>query len=313
MNHAGKNSKAFVFIIDFDMNNCILKFLPMVDKDIFFSMNWYSHIPENIASFSPFFFEKTPVAFSIYKKAFDTVSDKINKGYSYLTNLTFPTTLNTNLSLEEIFIRSRSAYKLLVANKFVCFSPECFVKIENGYISSYPMKGTMDAAIPKAEELILNDSKETAEHNIIVDLIRNDLSQVATEVEVMRYRYIDKISTNEKTLIQISSEIRGKLPGNYKGNIGDIIFSLLPAGSVSGAPKPSTLSIIRSVELDNRNYYTGIWGVFDGVNLDSAVLIRFIEQSGEGLIFRSGGGITSESKAQNEYQELIDKVYVPFT
>jgi para-aminobenzoate synthetase component 1 len=313
MNTAGKEGEAFVFIIDFEMQNCIFRILPLPDKDVFFYMQHHSHLPKDIIYTKPFHFEKRPIDFPAYKSAFNNVMDKIRKGYTYLTNLTFPTVLYTNLSLEEIFMRSTSAYKLLLANNFVSFSPECFVKIENSIISSYPMKGTIDAAIPDAEKRILNDPKETAEHYIIVDLIRNDLSQIATDVVVERFRYIDKISTNEKTLLQVSSAIRGQLPLNYRENIGDIMFSLLPAGSVSGAPKPSTLNIIRSVESESRNFYTGIWGIFDGTNLDSAVIIRYIEQTPNGLVFRSGGGITANSKAESEYQELIDKVYVPFT
>jgi para-aminobenzoate synthetase component 1 len=313
MNASGKRGEPFIFIIDFEMKNCIFSYLSHLSNEVFFFTKQYNHLPENTIYTQPFYFERKPVNYSIYQAAFNTVNEKIRKGYSYLTNLTFPTNLHTNLNLQEIFMRSNSEYKLFVLNNFVSFSPECFVKITDGIISSYPMKGTIDAAIPEAEHKILNDPKETVEHYIIVDLIRNDLSQVATDVMVERFRYIDKIATNEKTLLQISSAIRGNLPSDYRENIGDIIFALLPAGSVSGAPKPSTLDIIRSVELDCRNFYTGIWGIFDGTNLDSAVIIRYIEETREGLIFRSGGGITANSKDESEYQELIDKVYVPFT
>jgi para-aminobenzoate synthetase component I len=88
---------------------------------------------------------------------------------------------------------------------------------------------------------------------------------------------------------------------------------LLPAGSVSGAPKPKTLEIIRNVEGGNRGYYTGVFGVFDGNTLDSGVMIRFIEQENGKLYYRSGGGITTQSVVSSEYQEVIDKVYVPLT
>ena len=86
---------------------------------------------------------------------------------------------------------------------------------------------------------------------------------------------------------------------------------LLPAGSVSGAPKSRTLEIIRSAEQSDRGYYTGVCGYFDGQNLDSAVMIRFIEQIGNGFYYRSGGGITAQSNLHAEYLEAIDKVYVP--
>ncbi|OGU77880.1 MAG: hypothetical protein A2279_07140 [Stygiobacter sp. RIFOXYA12_FULL_38_9] len=88
---------------------------------------------------------------------------------------------------------------------------------------------------------------------------------------------------------------------------------MLPAGSISGAPKKKTVEIIQNAEKLERGYYTGVFGYYDGNNLDSAVMIRFIEQTAEGLVYRSGGGITFMSDVNSEYQELIDKVYVPFT
>jgi para-aminobenzoate synthetase component 1 len=312
MNEAGKTGEPFVFVIDFEMKNCIFQPLTALDNSLFFCLKNHIHLPEKTTSQKPFYFEKIPVSFSEYKKAFNTVKENIQHGNTFLTNLTFPTLLHTDLSLEDIFMLSTSPYKLLVVNNFVCFSPECFVKIVNGVIASFPMKGTIDAAIPDAERLILNDVKETAEHYTIVDLIRNDLSQVASGVRVEQFRYIDRISTNGKTLLQVSSSIMGQLSSDYKENLGDIIFLLLPAGSISGAPKKATLEVISKVEMDSRGYYTGVWGVFDGTNLDSAVMIRYIEKTSEGFIFRSGGGITNNSKVESEYQELIDKVYVSF-
>ena len=190
-------------------------------------------------------------------------------------------------------------------------SPETFVQIRGTVITSYPMKGTIDATIPCAKDIILNDPKEIAEHATIVDLIRNDLSRVANEVEVKRYRYIEKLTTNKKDLLQVSSEISGRLYDNYLEKLGDIIFMLLPAGSICGAPKAKTLEIIRKAENYERGFYTGICGYFDGENLDSGVMIRFLEQEGEDLIFKSGGGITAKSEIKKEYEELIQKVYVP--
>lgn len=173
------------------------------------------------------------------------------------------------------------------------------------------MKGTIDAALPNAEQVILNDYKETAEHNTIVDLIRNDLSAVSKRVRVERFRYTDIIETSEKNLLQVSSEISGELDKDYLSHLGDIIFALLPAGSVSGAPKRKTTEIIAAVEGCDRGYYTGIAGIFDGQGIDSFVMIRYIEQSGDGYIYRSGGGITSFSDPVSEYKEMIDKIYVP--
>lgn len=258
-----------------------------------------------------FTFEKFPVPFRVYESAFNRVQQQIRAGNSYLTNLTFPTPVETNLGLAEIFDRSVAPYKLLVDGEFVCFSPESFVTITNGIIATYPMKGTIRATEKNAAASILSDPKEKAEHHTIVDLLRNDLSRVSREVTVKRFRYIDKIRTHEGEMLQVSSEICGLLPPGYHACLGDILFSMLPAGSITGAPKPLTMQIIREVEGINRNYYTGVCGVFDGTNLDSAVMIRYIEMHEGKMRFRSGGGITFLSHAEYEYRELIDKVYVP--
>jgi para-aminobenzoate synthetase component 1 len=206
---------------------------------------------------------------------------------------------------------SEAPYKLLFKDLFVVFSPELFIEIRKGKISSYPMKGTIDASVQDAAARILSDSKETAEHHTIVDMIRSDLSLVATNVKVERFRFLNSVKTHDKTLLQVSSEITGDLPDNYHAHLGDIFSNLLPAGSICGAPKKKTLEIIRKSEIYERGYYTGVFGIFDGTELCSAVMIRFIEKSNEKYVFKSGGGITFFSDAEKEYQELIDKVYVP--
>ena len=142
------------------------------------------------------------------------------------------------------------------------------------------MPGDVSSMIPK----------EAAEHATIVDLIRNDLSIVASEVCVPRYRYIDELRTHNGSLLQVSSEIRGRLPEGWNGHVGEILFSLLPAGSITGAPKKKTLEIIAEAETYERGFYTGVMGYFDGQDLDSAVMIRFMEQvSPHSFVFKSGG------------------------
>lgn len=173
------------------------------------------------------------------------------------------------------------------------------------------MKGTMDASIPEAFRLLASDPKEDAEHNTIVDLIRNDLSMVSSKVRVKRFKYIEKIRTHQGELLQMSSEITGELPGEYRRRLGNILFRLLPAGSICGAPKKKTMEIILNTEGYERGFYTGIFGHFDGLNLDSAVAIRYLEKQGEQLVFKSGGGITFQSEADKEYKEMQNKVYVP--
>jgi len=252
-----------------------------------------------------------PLTQEQYQRKFDFVQQQIHLGNSFLVNLTQPTEVNCNLSLFEIFTRSKAKYRLWLKDTLLVLSPETFIRIEGQTISSFPMKGTIDAGILNAEETILNDPKEKAEHATIVDLIRNDLSLVASHVKVKRYRYVEKIKTNKQDLLQVSSEISGLLPENYQNKLGDILFALLPAGSICGAPKAKTLEIIQDAEGYNRGFYTGICGYYDGTDFDSGVMIRFMEQDGERLVFKSGGGITSQSELIKEYEELIQKVYVP--
>ena len=245
--------------------------------------------------------------------AFDQVRKEMIAGNTYLLNLTFPTVIKTNASLFNIFTASQAPFKLFFQNKFVSSSPERFIKIENNLIKTYPMKGTINALIPNAKAKILASEKEKAEHTMVVDLLRNDIAMVAKHVKVNRFRYIDKIVAGSKKLLQVSSEISGVLSENWPQRIGDILSLLLPAGSISGAPKQKTIEIIKTVETYQRGFFTGIFGYFDGNKLDSAVLIRFIEKNADNtLTYKSGGGITIDSDVNDEYQEMLEKVYIPY-
>ncbi|MCD4697337.1 MAG: aminodeoxychorismate synthase component I [Bacteroidales bacterium] len=311
MNEMGKNGQAFFFMVDFLKHNIKL-YLPneFAKEGIWISIPGYTNRTQ-IGHPSRFFFKKHPIDYTHYLQAFSHVQQAINRGDTFLLNLTFPTSLETNLNLNEIFDFSHALYKLKYKDQFVVFSPEAFITIQGNNISCYPMKGTIDAAIENAEERLMTDIKETSEHNTIVDLIRNDLSMVAKKVKVEKFRYLDKIKTHERELLQTSSKITGELTKDWREKVGDILYTLLPAGSISGAPKQKTLEIITEAEGYERGWFTGVFGYFDGKNLDSAVMIRYIEKQGENLIFKSGGGITWFSKCEQEYNELVEKVYVP--
>ncbi len=302
----------FFFLIDFEMKNpVIFRLDETLENNILYEIKGKKNhnTPKTIRELNNISY--IPIDKKQYYNAIEKALVNINKGNSYLLNLTFPTEINIDNNLKEIFHNSVAPYKLYYKDRFIVFSPECFVRIKDDYIYSYPMKGTIDASIPNAEKLILENKKELYEHNTIVDLIRNDLSIVSTEVDVTKFRYIDTIKSNTKKLLQVSSEIRGKLDSNWKNTLGEILIKLLPAGSISGAPKQKTVGIIQDIESETRGYYTGIFGVFDGINLDSAVNIRFIESTKTGYRYRSGGGITSLSDKTEEYQELLNKIYVP--
>lgn len=307
LNALGKQREPFLFISDFKAQK--LEIFPLKDlqkQDVEFCIDENYRYKEHKHSLV-----KMPLDFKSYEEKFHTVIENIKAGNTYLLNLTQSTPIQTSLTLKEIFSLANAHYKLRFKDEFVCFSPEKFIQISSNTIHTYPMKGTIDASLPNAKEKILSDTKEMAEHVMVVDLLRNDLSMVAKDVKVEKFRYITQIEAGEKKLLQVSSHISGLLTENWHEKIGDILQALLPAGSISGAPKKSTLDIIEKVEGYERGFYSGVFGVYDGVTLDSGVMIRFIEKIQDGYLYKSGGGITLDSNNQAEYDELLDKVYLP--
>lgn len=311
MNAMGK-SEPFLFILDFELQKPMLLYLKDIDRSTllynFDGLKNYTREEEIKPNHS---FHRAPISFEKYSKSFDIVKQNLEYGNSYLCNLTMATPISTDMDLKSIFFKNRQKFRLWLKDSFVVFSPEIFVTIKDHYISSHPMKGTIDASVPDALSRIMDNKKEEAEHATIVDLIRNDLSMVASEVCVKKYRYVDHINTWTHELIQVSSEITGKLPEEWTMNVGDIILPLLPAGSVSGAPKRQTVKLIEQAEHEARGYYTGIMGVFTGRELVSSVMIRFIEENNGKMYYRSGGGITHMSNCEDEYNEMLAKVYLP--
>ena len=311
-NRWGRERLPFLFILDFELEKPFALPLRSVDATgILYDVNGRTNAGPGPRLTKIDFFQLKALDPDDYRRKFSIVYDHLQKGDSYLTNLTIRSEITQDVSLQDIYFRSHAKYKLLMPDSFLVYSPEIFVQTRDKMIFAYPMKGTIDAAIPGAREMILRDPKELAEHVTIVDLIRNDLSQVAVNVRVLRFRYVDKITTSHKKLLQVSSEIAGDLPDTFPDNIGTLLMTLLPAGSVTGAPKPRTAEIIRMAEGEKRGYYTGVFGIFDGENIDSGVMIRFIEKENGTLYYRSGGGITTRSNCETEYQEALDKIYVP--
>lgn len=347
INRLASQDEPFLFVINYQGDKAFIRLLSDINPEEclfdFEGRGNFSHarketLKEEIPEVT---WQITPPLYNDYERSFNIVKSNIMAGNSYLTNLTCRVPVSCNLSLEEIFHRAKGKYKLLLRRKrtltpFVCFSPETFVRIKGGRIYSYPMKGTLDASLPNAEKQLMEDRKEAAEHATIVDLIRNDLSRVAEDVRVDKYRYIDVLHTNKGDILQTSSEISGRLPEDYPHHLGEILDAQLPAGSITGAPKDKTMQIIQEAEGYDRGFYTGIMGIYDQGELNSAVMIRFIEEEtspvdfeadgeknfkaseGKGdeasrkLYFKAGGGITSKSDCRKEYEEVIQKIYLPF-
>lgn len=313
LNELGGAREACFFVISFDAQKAYVWAHDEIPGHVYFSLPNGSRMPAYRDKKSDIRFVANYPSWDEYRKVFDQVQHELRLGNSYLLNLCFPTKLDTNLSLCDFMIHAKAPYKLMLEAEFCSFSPESFVCTRRNQLYSYPMKGTISAEQPDAEALLLNSEKELREHATIVDLLRNDLSRICSDVSVPRYRYVEQLQTARGIILQTSSEIRGELSPSWRSQLGNMLAALLPAGSITGAPKRRTLEIIEEVEPYARDFYTGVFGYFDGESLESAVSIRFIEDCKEGLVYKSGGGITSMSDAHEEYEELKQKVYVPFT
>ena len=312
MDELSQQKVPFFFIIDFLMKNVEIFTENEINKNgLLVDFQYFKSFDSKEENFKNIELKSFPESEESYRKGFDFVLENLRLGNSYLTNYTRKTEIETNLSLEEIFYRSEAKYKVLYKDQFVFFSPETFIKIIDNQINTQPMKGTIDASLENAIEILKNDKKEKAEHYTVVDLLRNDLSQVADDVKLDHFQRIDFLKTQQKNLYAMSSDISGRLKPEFQNKIGSIMKTLLPAGSILGAPKPKTLEIILKAENYDRGFYTGVSGWFDGQNLDSCVMIRFIEKENGKLFFKSGGGITHLSKFADEYSEMQNKIYVP--
>lgn len=312
MDELSQQKVPFFFIIDFLMKNVEIFTENEINKNgLLVDFQYFKSFDSKEENFKNIELKSFPESEESYRKGFDFVLENWRLGNSYLTNYTRKTEIETNLSLEEIFYRSEAKYKVLYKDQFVFFSPETFIKIIDNQINTQPMKGTIDASLENAIEILKNDKKEKAEHYTVVDLLRNDLSQVADDVKLDHFQRIDFLKTQQKNLYAMSSDISGRLKPEFQNKIGSIMKTLLPAGSILGAPKPKTLEIILKAENYDRGFYTGVSGWFDGQSLDSCVMIRFIEKENGKLFFKSGGGITHLSKFADEYTEMQNKIYVP--
>lgn len=314
MNACGKKGEAFLFAFDFELEKAIFVSDPLACKSLLFDIKGRSNVSQSASKQSTpdsGILSAHPAEREHYNKGFARVREGLLNGDSFLCNLTAKTRVDLGVSLEQVFFLSNAKYKLCVPDAFVCFSPECFVSTKDNRIYTFPMKGTIDASLPDAERILMSDKKEEMEHYTIVDLMRNDLNSVCSDVRVEKFRYAERIDTIGGAVLQTSSEISGLLPSDWRERIGSLLVSLLPAGSICGSPKKATVDLIRQAEGCKRGFYSGVFGFFDGRDLDTAVMIRFIEKSDEGFFFRSGGGITIHSDCEKEFDEVEKKIYIP--
>lgn len=188
-------------------------------------------------------------------------------------------------------------------------SPETLVKLENGVLHTFPLAGTRPRGVTEEEDLrleeeLLADEKECSEHNMLVDLGRNDLGKISRfgSVEVENYMEILRYSH----VMHIGSTVRGMIRPDRKSL--DAVDAVLPAGTLSGAPKIRAMEIINELENNKRGIYGGAIGYLDFTgNLDTCIAIRTAYKKNGKVFVRSGAGIVADSVPENEYRECLNK------
>ena len=188
-------------------------------------------------------------------------------------------------------------------------SPETLVKLENGVLHTFPLAGTRPRGATaeedkKLEEGLLKDEKELAEHNMLVDLGRNDLGKVSKfgTVKVEKLHSIERYSH----VMHIGSTVRGEIREEYDAL--DAIEAVLPAGTLSGAPKIRACQLIGELEDNKRGIYGGAIGYIDFTgNMDTCIAIRIAYKKNGKVFVRSGAGIVADSDPEKEFQECINK------
>jgi len=249
-----------------------------------------------------------------YLEKIREIKNEIKEGNTYQINYTTKYVFEYQGKLENIIYnllkKQTTEYSAIINNDseiIVSISPELFFKIENGIIKSSPMKGTIKRGYSIDSDKFLKNSlfkskKNRAENIMIVDLIRNDLGKICKKGTVK----VDKLFKIEKyeTLYQMISMVSGKLEENIK--LKDVIASLFPCGSITGAPKKSSMKIIKKLENDIRGIYTGTLGLITNVKLVFNIPIRtlVIDKSLQKGIYGVGSGVTFRSNPLNEYNEV---------
>ena len=188
-------------------------------------------------------------------------------------------------------------------------SPETLVRLENGRLTTFPVAGSRPRGLTEEEDQkleadLLSDEKELSEHNMLVDLGRNDLGRISKfdSVEVTKYMMIHKYSK----IMHICSQVEGDIRDDCDAL--SAIESVLPAGTLSGAPKIRACEIIEELESEERGVYGGALGYLDFTgNMDTCIAIRMAVKKDGRVYVQAGGGIVADSIPENEYQESANK------
>lgn len=283
-------------------------------EDIINLINDLSPIPkENIK-------EKPQFNCNVSKEEYFNIVEKtkeyITKGdiFQAVISRRFETNYNSSLLNSYRVLRTTNPSPYMVFMQIddvqlISTSPETLVKLQDGRLSSFPVAGSrprgkneeQDKALEKE---LLEDEKELAEHNMLVDLARNDVGKISefSSIHLLNYMMIHKYSK----VMHITSEIEGKI--RDKHDALNAIEAILPAGTLSGAPKIRACEIIEELEKEPRGIYGGAIGYVDFTgNMDTCIAIRMAVKKDGRVYVQSGGGIVADSVAENEYEESENK------
>lgn len=252
-----------------------------------------------------------------YLSKVQELREQIKEGNTYQGNFTTSFECESTLSSSEIFLsllsKQSTPYQALLHTPFgevISFSPELFFSIKGESIITEPMKGTMPRGKSEREdrankEFLQNDIKNRSENVMIVDLLRNDLSKIAQKASV-KVPKLFEIHTYP-TLFQMTSTISATLK---ESGLYEIFKALFPCGSISGAPKKSTLEILQNLERRDRGVYCGALGVVERDKATFSIPIRtfFREKDSKRLHYGVGSGIVWDSVGESEYEELKTKM-----
>jgi len=268
----------------------------LTENELFLKTQTENHYVKN--NFSPLISKED------YLKNVDQLKELIQLGHFYQINYTIPFKANLSGNALEIFHHYHPLIKgdyhaLLPGDDYsiISFSPELFLKKEGPHLCTRPIKGTGKEAAG-----LINSVKESAELSMIVDLLRNDLNAVSDleKSRVTKHRELMELGHLIHTYSEIQSQ--STLP------ICEILKNILPGGSISGCPKKEACSVISKIEPYTRKAYTGIIGWIENDQALLSIAIRtFIATNKNELFYHSGGGIVYDSKAQDEYAELLLK------
>jgi para-aminobenzoate synthetase/4-amino-4-deoxychorismate lyase len=257
-----------------------------------------------------------------YFENIEKIKQYISEGVTYEVNYTYPYEIQTNLTdielYDKLLERQKTPYNAFLQNsKFtiLSFSPELFFKIKENKILTKPMKGTVSRGENeeddlKNKEFLYNDVKNRAENVMIVDLLRNDLGRIA-ETSTVNVDKLFEIETHS-TLFQMTSEISAQIRKNT--SLFEIFNAIFPCGSITGAPKVSTMKVIKEIETFNRGVYCGAIGFISPDEVLFSVPIRILQTKSEKtngkskkFIYNVGGAIVWDSTASDEWEETIIK------